>query len=148
MNISNRAVFYMTFLVLAAMAALFIINFKGILGGQVISQTYLKPNFVRGMAVKHKQLIYTLNFQQQNQIVDILNQSVKTQQVKPGKQQVPEIEQIIIYQFDGKPDLIITPLAYVDNELIYTNPAWNSNGYMMEVSNGQLQKLLSQTYDP
>lgn len=141
----------MTFLVLVAMGILFFLNYRNIFKGLPLfemSQRYLKSNEVRGIAVKHNQVLYTLNFPQQNQVIEILNTSVKTQQIKPGKHKRPHLEQIVIYQFDGKPDLILTPLGFIDNELVYTMPSWNQGGYMMEVSNGALQKLLSQTYDP
>ena len=145
---NNRIVLFFTIAVLAGMGILLAINMSSILTGQPAHQTYLKYNNVRGMAVGHNQMLYTLNFKQQNDVIDILNRSVRVLEVKPGKRQKPNIEKIVVYQFDHLPDLIITPIAYVDGNLVYSVPQWNEDGYMMELSDGDMQKLLTQTYDP
>lgn len=146
MNISNRFVIYMTIAVLLGIGGLFVINLNSIFTGQTTPQTYIKHNDVRGMAVKHKGLLYTLNFDQQNQLINIFNQSIRIAEIKPEANKNTKIEQIVIYRFD-MPELKITPLAYLDHELIYSIPEWNANGYLIDVSNGELEKLLAQTYD-
>jgi len=146
---SNRNFYIMTAVVFLGMLTLFALNLTEVLTTQSDDpQTYLKYNDVRGMAVGHNQLLYTLNFKQQNTVVDILNRAVRVVGVKPGKRQKPNIDQIIVYQFDNKPDITITPIAYVDSNLVFTAPEWNGDGYLMEISNGSLQQLLSQTFDP
>lgn len=145
---NNRTVVYLTIMVVVGLVVLLAINMSSILTGQPGNQTYLKYNDVRGMAVDHNDLHFTLNFTQQNKVIDIINRSVRVVGVKPGKRQKPDIEKIVIYQFDGKPDLVITPIAYVDNNLVFSIPNWEKDGYLMEVSEGTLQTLLSQTYDP
>jgi hypothetical protein len=145
---TNRTLLYLTLLVIFGMAILFAINMTSILTGQPESQTYLQYNNVRGMAVAHNQLLYTLNFKQQNQVIDILNRAVRVVGVKPGKRQKPTIEKIVVYQFDNKPDLIINPIAYVDQNLVFSIPQLEKDNYLMELSEGDLQQLLSQTYDP
>lgn len=145
---TNRTLIYLTALVLIGMVTLFAINMTSILTGKPEDQTYLKYNHVRGMAVSHNQMLYTLNFKQQNDVIEILNRTVRVVGVKPGKRQRPSIDKIIVYQFNDQPDLVITPIAYVDNNLVFSVPAWNPNGFFMEVSNGRLHQLLSQTYDP
>ncbi len=143
----NRTLLIMTACVFAAIALLFAINLKTLVTGQPINQTYLKYNDIRGMAVGKNQLLYTLDFQQQNSVADFLNRAVRVVGVKPGKRQKPDIDQIVIYQFNGKPDIVLTPVAYVDGNLVFTAPAWVDQGYLMEISSGDLQKLLSQSYD-
>jgi hypothetical protein len=145
---NNKTLLYLTLLVLFGMAILFAINMTSILTGQPENQTYLKFNDVRGIAVAHNQLLYTLNFEQQNRIIDILNRAVRVVGVKPGKRQRPTIEKIVVYQFDNKPDLIINPIAYVDQNLVFSIPQLEKDSYLMELSEGDLQQLLSQTYDP
>lgn len=144
---NNRTLVYLTILVLVGIGALFALNVAQILDGSGASQTYLKPYEIRGMAVKFDQMLYTLNFEQQNEVVDILNRSVRVVGVKPDKRAKPAIEKIYVYPF--KDDVIeITPIAYVDNNnLVYSAPQWNNEGYLMEISNGKLHELLSQTYD-
>lgn len=146
--ISNRFILYMTGLVIIGMAILFALNVSIIVSEQGGPQTYLKFNDVRGMAVKYKQLLYTLNFSQQNEIIEILNQSIPMlSSDASGFRQAPDIQQIIIYQFGNKPDLILTPIVYMNNQLIYSMPQWNAKNNLMELSNGRLQTLLSETYD-
>ncbi len=145
---SNRTLVYLTALVILAMLILLGINMGSILTGQPEDQTYLRYNDVRGMAVSHNQLLYTLNFKQQNTIIDILNKAVRTDEIKPGNRQNPNIDKLIIYLFDNKPDLVLNPIAYVDQDLIFSVPQWGENGFLMELSEGRLKQLLSQTYDP
>lgn len=145
---TNRTLLYLTLLVLVGIAILFALNMTSILTGQPEDQTYLKYNNVRGMAVSHNQLLYTLNFQQQNSVIDILNKAVRVVGVKPGKRQKPTFERMVVYQFDGQPDVLINPIAYVDKNLVFSIPQWEKDNYLMELSEGDLQQLLSQTYDP
>ena len=145
---SNRTLVYLTTLVILAMAILLGVNMQSILTGQPENQTYLRYNDVRGMAVNHNQLLYTLNFKQQNTVIDILNEAIRINEIKPGNRQPPNIEQLIIYQFDNKPDIVITPIAYVDQNLVFSAPLWGEDGFLMELSEGRLKELLSQTYDP
>lgn len=144
---NNRTLVYMTCLVILGMMVLLALNMTSILTGQPLGQAYIPNNHVRGMAVSHNQLLYTLNFNQQNKVINILNQSVRVVGVKPGKRQKPNIEKIIIYQFDDKPDLVINPIAYIDKNLVFSVPEWESEGYLMELSEGDLENLLSKTYD-
>jgi hypothetical protein len=136
----------MTLLVLVAIAALFAINLTQIFEGDSPAQNYLKFNHVRGMAVRHKQLLYTLNFDQQNDVIQFLNRSVRLEAIKTEGQIKPEIDKIIVYLFEEPSKIEITPIAYIDRNLIYSAPQWGE-GYFMDVSDGQLQHLLSQTYD-
>lgn len=144
---NNRTLVILTALVLLSMILLFSINLTNILTGKPPNQVYLKYNDVRGMATSHNQLLYTLNFQQQNHVIDILNEAVPLKEIQPGQRQTPSIQQIIIYQFQGNPDIVLTPIAYVDQHLIFAAPQWQPDGYLMEHNKGDLHKLLSQTYD-
>jgi hypothetical protein len=145
---SNRTLAILTGLVLLGMILLFAINLTNILTGRPPNQRYLQYNNIRGIAVSHNQLLYTLNFQQQNEVIDILNVAVPVIEIKPGKRQQPNIDKMIIYQFEGKPEITITPIAFVDQDLIFSAHAWEPHDYLMELSEGDLHKLLSQSYDP
>lgn len=140
--------FILTGVVVLCMLLLLALNLTSILTGSPPPQNFLKYNEVRGMEVGHNKLLYTLNFQQQNEVIEILNRSVRVVGLKPGKHQKPNIDKIVIYQFDSKPSLTITPITYIDDNLVYSIPEWNSDGYLMEISDGDLHQLLSKTYDP
>ena len=145
---SNRTLISFTALVILGMAILLGLNMNQILTGQPESQTYLNYNEVRGMAISHHQLLYTLNFTQQNKVIGLLNKAVRIAELKATERQPPDFDHLVIYQFNHKPDLIIKPIAYVDQNLIFSVPEWYKDGYLMELSEGDLQQLLSQTYDP
>jgi hypothetical protein len=144
---NNRTLFLLTTLVIISMLVLFGLNMNSILTGQPPNQTYLKFNDVRGMAIEQHQMLYTLNFDEQNKIIDILNSAVPITEIKSDKRQPPRIEKIVIYQFENKPDIVLHPIAYVDDNLILSAPNWVPNGYLMELSEGTLKELLSKTFD-
>lgn len=143
---SNRTLIVLTSLFFVGIIVLFSINMTSILTGQQPKQTYLQYNNVRGMAIVQNKLKYTLNFQQQNKIIDILNEAVPITELKENRKP-PNIEKLIVYQFDGLPDIELTPIGYQEKNMIFSAPKWVENGYLMEVSEGNLQKLLAQTYD-
>jgi len=143
-----RTLVVLTTLVILGIALLFAINFANLLRGEVPNQTYLRYNQVRGIAVSREQLLYTLNFQQQKQVIDSLNTAVAITDIRQVKRDPPDFEKIVIYQFEGEPDIIIKPLAYVDGDLIFSAPQWQPpKDYLMELSAWNLRNLLSTTYD-
>jgi hypothetical protein len=162
-NSGPRLTFFMISAVLAGFAAILIMNMASLLG--VIPARYVSPNDVRGVAIEHHQKLYTLNFAQQNELIDILNRSIPVGQelVESRKVEVkdaPEVEKIIIYRFNA-PDIEIIPVAYVSKttsaiktnnisktSLVYSVPEWNLNGLLEESTSDELHKLLSSTYSP
>jgi hypothetical protein len=113
----------------------------------VAPEKYLSQNNVRGIAVEHKGKLFTLNFQQQNDFITYINQAFKAgNAISP--QPSTAINKIVIYQFENKPDIDITVYGYIDNDLIFSTPAWFSNELLRDKSQGALKTLLSQTYDP
>lgn len=110
-------------------------------------ETYLRYNDVRGMAVVHQGIPYTLNFEQQNEVVEILNRSIPVDSnYLTNTNTQPEFEKIVIYRFH-KPDLELKSIAYVDGNYLFSAPEWQKTGYLREVTKGKLKALLSQTYD-
>jgi hypothetical protein len=145
---SNRTLVFLTTLVILGMLVLLSLNLTNILVDQAPNQTYLKYNNVRGMEVFHNQMPYTLNFKQQNSIIDILNLAVPINEIPQGKRQIPNFGKLVIYQFQEGPEIVLTPITYDANKnLIFSAPTWVSDGYLKEISEGEFQKLLSQTYD-
>lgn len=110
-------------------------------------ETYLRYNDVRGMAVVYQGIPYTLNFAQQNEVIETLNRSIP---VGPGyltsTHTQPEFEKIVIYRFH-KPDLELKSIAYVDGNYLFSAPEWQKTGYLRDVTKGKLETLLSQAYD-
>ncbi len=145
---SNTTLFYLTTLGLVLMGLLIVFNFTSQLKGSATSKEHLDPNHIRGMAISHNQLLYTLNFKQQNIVIDVLNQSKPLDAIPAGMRKNSNIDKLVIYQFEGKPALEIQPFFYVDNNLFYSLPEWQQNGYLIEQSNGRLKQLFTESYDP
>jgi hypothetical protein len=144
---SNRLLILLTAAVLAGILILFGINMQAILKDRPLPEPYLQYNNVKGMAIIHHQQPYTLNFEQQTQVINTLNRALPTMELPRGKQEAADFEALVIYQFKEPTELRITPIAYINNDLVFTQPDWHQNGYLMEVSDGQLRSLLSETYD-
>lgn len=154
------------FMILAVIAGFGVIILMNIITlTRLSSAKYLSPSDVRGMAVVHKKLIYTLNFDQQNTLVDIFNRSFpisKAEAEARGKETPsdPEIQKIVIYRFNA-PEIAILPIGYVSKtysqdgskpvehlNLIFSAPEWNPDGLMEESAQDQMRDILYQTYDP
>jgi len=162
-NTGTKFTLYMTVAVLAGFAIILAMNAISMLG--IAPSKYLSPNDVRGVAVEHSGKLYTLNFTQQNELVEILNRLIPVgkdivEKRKVDAPQESQVSKIIIYRFNA-PDLEIIPVAYVSKttsimakqdsnsiRMVLSVPEWNQNGLLEESSSDELQKLLSSTYGP
>jgi len=154
----------MTIAVLGGFAVILSINLASLLG--FVPSKYISPNDVRGMAVEHHGVLFTLNFDQQNRVVDIFNRAVPISRASANSRKVvtagePTIKKIIVYRFGNAHDIEISPVSYVGqthtpeehpaNEptsLVFSATDWNPNGLLEEPMPGQLNEILLNTYDP
>src|SRR4051812_45576271 len=98
---SSRITLYMTLAVIAGFGVIMLMNAITMLG--IAPAKYISPSEVRGMAVQHDKLLYTLNFEQQNALVEIFNRSIPISKadVESRKNEAPKasgISKIIIYR--------------------------------------------------
>lgn len=147
---SNRLIIYMTAAVLLCVVTLLSLNFLSIFTAKTPTETYLNYNDVRGVEVIHNQKPYTLNFDQQNQLISLLNLAKKTEgdyQTLKKQTSMEEVgfEKITIFLFNG-PNVEVIPIGLDHKKLIYSVPQWNSNGFFDDNSNGSLLSLISKTY--
>jgi hypothetical protein len=140
----NRTTTILTLLVLVAMGFLLLFNLTSIFNEHPYEK-YLAYNDVRGSAAQHEGKLYTLNFDQQNLLVESINRSIPILREIPAGQNLP-IDKIVIYRFQ-KPDLVITPVAYYNDNLVFSVPELFPKGNLQDISIGDLRTLLSQTYD-
>ena len=98
-------------------STLLMLTFIGVLGGLVLlvlnlipADTtpmiggYIKPGDVRGAAVEHGGLLYTLNFEQQNTLLRLLNRSVPVSKTESESlSPPPPISKILLYLFQNRP---------------------------------------------
>ncbi len=144
---SNRLLIFLTLLVILAMLLLFVMRAAPFLWKSP-SSNYIAFEDVRGMALVYHNIPYTLSFEQQNRVVELLNQSVPIAPQKyPKDENRADFDKLVIYRF-GANDLILTPEVYVDEDLAYRVSEWNGNGLLMDISGGVLKELLNQTHDP
>lgn len=142
---SNRTIFFLTAIVLVAMGVLLTLNLPDVLEG-LPYEPYLKLPKIRNIEVVHKGKSYTLSFQQQKEMVSYINRSAAVDKIKEGEKSEPDFEKIVIYLFHD-PDIELHPVVYVDEDLIYSAPMWNPNGYMLDLSDGEMKKLIRQAYN-
>lgn len=104
----------------------------------------LSQKDVKGSAIIHKDILYTLNFKQQNSLVEAINSSISI--VKANEKDriaKPDFDRLVIYRFN-QPDLEITPIEFDKEELVFS-----LNGkFFKEGTQGKLKHMLSETYDP
>ncbi|NGX42852.1 MAG: hypothetical protein K940chlam7_01140 [Chlamydiae bacterium] len=145
---SNRTISYLLLVVIVSMGALFALNFINIWRGTAQAK-YLAPNEVKGMDIEHDDKLYTLNFSQQNQVLAILNQTIKVgyERYFEGEEADFEYTALVIYLFDGS-SIKITPVGFINRQLLLRVPEWNPQGLIREIGPGDLHYLLSETYDP
>lgn len=144
---SDRAIYWLTGLVVLCMIALLLLNSVPLIWSTP-KEKYIKYNDVRGMAIEHQQKLYTLNFQQQNEVIGYVNKSLTVPQssVKNVNSKL-DFTKIIIYRFNA-PDMILIPIEYNDNNLIFSNSELNPSGLMRDTSRGGLKNVLANAYDP
>lgn len=144
----NRWLIPLTILCIFGLLALLLLKFIPITQTQAPAPSHIKNTDVRGMAVEHRGSLYTLNFDQQNHVLRYLNSSLPVS--KSDYQNMNEtlpFSKIVIYTFKS-PDIEISPIGYREDNLVFFAPNWGANSYMIELSGGELKKLLGQTYDP
>lgn len=143
---NNQSLFYMTGVVVVGVVILLLINLYNTFEGHPTNETYLKYNFIKGSAIEHKGKLYTLNFDQQNALIQAINRSIPTTDI-PEEKTKADFTKIIIYRFQA-PDVVITPITYINDDLVFSAPELMAKGYLKEVSRGELKTLLSKTFDP
>lgn len=109
--------------------------------------TYIAMNNVRGAAVIYKQKPYTLNFEQQTKLIDIMNRAVLVKKSDYAKEKKTfSFDEILIYPFAGSP-IELKPIDSVERNIVFSVPLWSQDYYLMELSAGSLQDLIDSTHD-
>lgn len=142
---NNRTLFTLTGVLIATFALLFIIKFIEMTSGETQAK-YIAYNDVRGSSIDYKGLAYTLNFEQQNTLLLLLNQAESAPKGQEAKEPAA-ITKIVIYRFGNNPDIVIKPLGYVDGNLLFNAPLWKKDGSLIEKSGGKLKALLENAHD-
>lgn len=111
-------------------------------------QKYVEYNDVNGIDVSKGTLPWTLNFKQQNDVLDRINQSImiKKSDFQPSQDKFP-FESITIHRFKDK-DIILKPIGKKNKNIVFSVPQLSNDTYLQDVSEGDLLSFLETTYDP
>ena len=110
---NNRTFNILGLIVLSVVGLLFLINLRQYLFADK-QEGFLIQDRINGMAVLHKKKLYTLSFDQQKEVVRLLNQSLPVKGVGSDQsKEEPDFDKIVIYLFDADP-INVTPLAWTD----------------------------------
>jgi len=142
---SNRNLWAMTILLLAGIALLFVMNMTSVFDSFTFEKNRLELNDVQGISIEKDGKTHVLNLQQQVQLVKYLNLAVTVEKKTYGNEndQV-DFERIVISRLKNQPELIITPVAYISDNLLFSAPSWNPNGYFRDTSEGKLKQIITQ----
>lgn len=128
-----------------AIGAVFLLNVIPLFWGPNLN-TYIRHEEVRGMAVVHNNLPFTLNFDQQKKVIDILNRAILVGDPKSESgDPLLGFQSIVIYRFN-QPDVVITPIRWVHKNLLFRAKDWSESN-LLDVSREELFTLLPTTYD-
>lgn len=133
-----------TFLLLGGVAFLFSVDLWEALQ-PAPNERYVAFNDVQGSAIEHAGKLYTLNFEQQNALIDLLNHAIPASAQTINQR--PQFENIVIYRFNDS-DIILTPVGYADGALLFAAPTLADDQLLVDSSHGGMQQLLTHTYDP
>ncbi len=113
------------------------------------SQTnaFLQPNNVLGMEIVFNGLPYTLNFQQQQEMTELINRSIPIGKLRDIPTLFPGLDKVVVYQFGQQP-VDMTPVDFDLREFFFRTTAWNVGGYLMDNSAGEMLRLVEAAHDP
>jgi hypothetical protein len=159
---NKRTTLVMTGAVVAGFLIILMMNIASFFG--IESATYLSPNNIRGSAVEHSGLLYTLNYEQQNRLLGIINRSIPLTKDEAAERKADgaanqEVQKVVIYRFNV-PDLELVPVGYVKPRagsaapkeeilaMVYSVPGEVTPvGFLEESVPGELKQFFSETYD-
>lgn len=112
------------------------------------SKNIVSSSDIRGMAVMHKGIPYTLNFDQQKTATDVIARAVQVKKADYPKSDASfAFDKIIVYRFNA-PDVELLPIQFQDDNLVFSVPVIDPNVYYLELSGGELKQMISSSFDP
>ena len=99
------------------------------------------------MAIEYNNKLYTLNFEQQTQVIQILNHvELSSERLVNGSHEKKSFDynRLIIYLFE-EPNIEVIPIRQDKEHVIFEIK--EQNGSTKEIKNSQLHALLSQTFE-
>lgn len=143
---NNNTLYTLVGLALFAIFALFAMRLVPALDLMQQPEKYVSRGDIKGIDIVKNDVPYTLNLDQQSKVINFLNLSIPVGKTPFTPDPKFPFSKIVIHRVNGSA-IELLPITYDSNDLIYSAPAWNPTGYMRDVSDGGLKKILSQTID-
>jgi hypothetical protein len=146
---NNRTLQLMIIMMIAAVTFLLALNIapyftKNAAGSA--SSLHINAREVKGSSVIYMGKTYTLNFDQQNILIDGLNAAIPVGANDIFPEKIPDYGQFEIYFFNDSPKLVLKPVGVVGSNLVFKIPEWNKEGWIKDVTDGRLLNLLKNSH--
>lgn len=143
-----RSTMTMAIIVIAGIFLIFFLKTATTLfpGAQKLS-TYISADDVEGMTVVYHDLPYALNFDQQNEMIELINRSIPVNDQNPSELLAMSTKKIIVHLFN-KEDVDIQLLGSKDGSVYFSSSTWIAGNNLKDVSTGDMQELINSSYDP
>lgn len=147
----------MIILVIIGFLVIIGMNIAGSFG--ILPAKYISANDVKGVAIEHDDKMVTLNFEQQNAVIEILNRTILVSPEEAKKiihtDPIP-VSKIVIYRFKGD-DVEVKIVGYlgknskIESErmitMVFSVPQWNKSSLIEESFPNEMLKVLSKAYE-
>lgn len=107
--------------------------------------TLLPPNNVWGIEVVYQGVPYTLNFTEQQDMLELINRSLAIGKLSAKPTPLPGLDKISIYLFTGA-QLDLWPVDFTEDNLYFHAPSLLKQGYLMDVSGGSFAELIQHVH--
>lgn len=139
----ERSFYYAAAALFSLLGVLVLINFYIAQSQNEQVYKFLSPYELRGMSVEQENISYTLNFKQQNQVLEILNNGTYMEKALVF-QDNKSFDGVTLYLFDGKPNIHLKTIGEMDDNVIFQK----DSGYLFEHSDGKLEEILEEASQP
>ncbi len=107
---------------------------------------HLEHQKIKGTSVSYEGKNYTLNYNQQIELIEGLNAAIPIGKGEFKPKDMPDMGQFEIVFFDETPKLILKPAGVIGNNLVFNIPEWNKEGWIKDVTDGKLLHLLENSH--
>lgn len=140
---SNRALLILIGLTAVGVVFLLALNLVPYLGSDS-TPPHLIEQDIKGTSVVHKGTIYILNQDQQEALVNAFNVAIPYGRSDFNTVDYPKESYFEVYFFTEPKTMVLKPVGIVDDNLVFKVPQWNKEGWIKDVTNGVLLRMLEE----
>ncbi|CRX39437.1 hypothetical protein [Estrella lausannensis] len=105
----------------------------------------INPNWIRGSSATIGEKPYTLNLDQQMELISIVNESELFSQT--GSLTAVSWPKLLLYRFSGQPDVTVTVVGVNEGKAIFKAEPVGKDQLLAEKSAGSMKKLIDSSRD-